>query len=197
LAPVLAQQAEPDFLEGEINELDWLNFSGRTTESFERVGELLARTHGLPSLFHPLNVLRLVQRCKNRERRYDNQFLESLEACIKNAEMVKRSREDYGQALFFGTLAQVTEARFKAYRGYNFSSRWSTRSITKAAEELESFYPRNLDARFPRAIFNYYWGELDGRSYGPVRPAPATGSREDGLKCSKNAPPWKSNQTLG
>ena len=186
-APGLAQQAEPDFLEGEISELVWLNFSGRATESYERVGALLAQD---PTDYRAYFIRAMCyawfSAVKTDNRRYDNQFIESIEACIKNAEAVKRSREDYGHALFFSALALVTEARFKAYRGYKFSSRWSTRSVTNAAEELESFYPRNLDARFPRAVFNYYWGgsSMAGRMAQFALLLPR-GSREDGLKVLK------------
>lgn len=182
---ITAQQSEtPDFLDGEAGQLVWLNFSGRAAESFERLGPLLAQDPtDYRAYFIRASCYGWFSAVNPENRRYDNQFIESLEACVKNAENVDRSRPDYGHALFFRSLALVTQARFKAYRGYNISSRWSTRAVTKAAGDLESFFPENLDARFPRAIFDYYWGgsSLAGRMAQFTMLLPR-GSRDDGIK---------------
>ncbi len=181
---VLLPAGAARFFEGDVAELVWLNFSGRAAESFEHVGEILARDPGdYRAFFIRSTCYGWLNAINPESRRYDNQFLESLDACIKNAEKVNRKGPDYGRALFFRTMALITEARFKAFRGYDISSRWTTRTVIKSADELEKIYPEELDARFPRAVFNYYWGgsSMAGRVSQFLLTLPR-GSREEGLK---------------
>jgi len=89
---------------------------------------------------------------------YDNPLIESLDACIERAERVDKDSPEYGRALYFNALGRVLLARFKALRGYDFTSRWGTRGAADAADELIKRYPDNLDAHLPRAIFDATWG---------------------------------------
>jgi len=173
-----------NFFEGEISELIWLSFSGRAADSFERVGVLLSHDpNDYRAYFIRATCYGWLNAINPENRRYDNQFIESLDACIEYADKVNHKAPDYGRALFFRTLALVTEARFKAFRGYSLSSRWTTRAVIKAADELEEMYPEELDARFPRSVFDYYWGgsSMAGRVSQFLLTLPR-GSREDGLK---------------
>ncbi|MCE5270553.1 hypothetical protein LLH00_04645 [bacterium] len=173
-----------NFFEGEISELIWLSFSGRAADSFERVGVLLSHDpNDYRAYFIRATCYGWLNAVNPENRRYDNQFIESLDACIEYADKVNQKAPDFGRSLFFRTLALVTEARFKAFRGYSISSRWTTRAVIKAADELEQLYPEELDARFPRAVFDYYWGgsSMAGRVSQFLLTLPR-GSREDGLK---------------
>ncbi len=151
-------QAGP-FLDEQIRELVWLNCNGRAVASFERVGALISR--------QPDNYAAYLLRAncygwfisRNPDNRmYDNPLIESLDACIERAERVDDDSAEYGQALYFKALGRVLLARFKAVRGYQFSSRWSTRGAADAADELIKRFPESLDARLPRAIFDATWG---------------------------------------
>ena len=147
------------YLDGGIREIVWLNFSGRASESLERISSLLSSD--------PANYKAYLLRANcygwfiapdPENRRYDNSLLESLEACWNDAEKIKSSAPDYDQALYYRSLAKVVEARFKAIRGQDFFSRWATRSAKDAADELVERSPDDIDARLPLAIFHYFWG---------------------------------------
>ncbi len=151
-------QAGP-FLDQRISELVWLNCSGRAVESFERVGALISE--------QPDNYAAYLLRAncygwfiaRNPDNRmYDTSLIESLDACVERAEQVDEDSPQYGRALYFSALGRVMLARFKAVRGYQFSSRWSTRGAADAADELIKRFPDDLDARLPRAVFDATWG---------------------------------------
>ncbi len=147
------------FLNEQISKLVWLNCNGRAVQCFERVGDLISE--------QPDNYAAYLLRAncygwfiaRNPDNRmYDNPLIESLDACIERAERVDEDSPEYGRALYFNALGRVMLAKFKAVRGYQFTSRWGTRGAADAADELIKRYPDNLDARLPRAIFDATWG---------------------------------------
>ncbi|MFC1544754.1 tetratricopeptide repeat protein [Gemmatimonadota bacterium] len=142
-----------------IAELVWLNCSGRAVESFERVGTLISE--------QPDNYAAYMLRAncygwfiaRNPDNRmYDNPLLESLDACVKNAERIDEDSPRYGHALFYRAMGKVLRARFRAMRGYDLTSRWATRGAKDAADELVDMFPDDINARLPRAIFEATWG---------------------------------------
>lgn len=147
------------FLDEDIRELVWLNCSGRAVESFGKVGELIgAQPDNYAAYFLRASCYGWFIARNPENRMYDNPLLESLEACIKNAEDVDEEDPRYGHALYYRALAKVLQARFRAHRGYKISSRWATRGAKDAADELAEYFPDNIDARLPSAIFNATWG---------------------------------------
>lgn len=147
------------FLSSTIKELVWLNYSGRATESFERVGSLLtSEPDNYGAYLIRANCYGWFIARNPGNRRYDSPLQESLEACIDIARRIDSDSPEYGRALYFRALAQVLMARFKSIRGYNFSARWSTRGAKDAAEELFGRYPDEIDAALPLAIFDATWG---------------------------------------
>jgi tetratricopeptide (TPR) repeat protein len=148
-----------DYLEGRIRELVWLNFSGRAAESFERISNILASDpSNYQAYFIRANCYGWFIASNPENRRYDNSLMESLTACIEHAQKIDESTSEYAQALYFKSLAQVFEAKFKGIRGHNFLSRWATREAKATAEELVGKYPEDIDARLPLGIFHYFWG---------------------------------------
>ncbi|OGG01139.1 MAG: hypothetical protein A3F83_11950 [Candidatus Glassbacteria bacterium RIFCSPLOWO2_12_FULL_58_11] len=148
-----------DYLDSTIRELLWLNFSGRGTECFERVGELLSNDPAnYPAYLLRANCYGWFIAHNPENHRYDNPLVESLEACEQLAGAVKDDSPDQGRALYFKALSMVLNARFKALRGYNFTARWATRGAKAAGEELAGRYPEDIDARLPLAIFDATWG---------------------------------------
>jgi tetratricopeptide (TPR) repeat protein len=160
LSFISASAAEDSvYLESPIGELVQSNFSGRVTESLERVGYLLAADPGdYRAYFIRAACYGWLIAVSPENRRYHNQFVESLKACIKHSSKVKSSSPEYSRALFFKALALVAEARFKAIRGNYISSRWATRGAKDTAEELVNLVPQDIDAWFPLAVFHYFWG---------------------------------------
>jgi tetratricopeptide (TPR) repeat protein len=147
------------FLSSKIKELVWLNYSGRSNESFERVGSILSsEPDNYGAYFIRANCYGWFIARNSESRRYDRPLQESLEACIDLARRIDSDSPEYGRALYFKALAHVLNARFKAIRGYNFSARWSTRGAKDAAEELSRRYPDEIDAALPLAIFDATWG---------------------------------------
>jgi len=147
------------FLSSTINELIWLNYSGRSTESFERVGSLLSsESDNYGAYLIRANCYGWFIARNPGNRRYDSPLQESLEACIDIARRIDSDSPEYGRALYFKALARVLIAKFKAIRGYDFSARWSTRGAKDAAEELFERYPDEIDAALPLAIFDATWG---------------------------------------
>ncbi|MEA2062870.1 MAG: tetratricopeptide repeat protein [Gemmatimonadota bacterium] len=154
-----AAAAESGYLDGMIGELLQLNFSGRNTECFERVQSLLAAD---PTDYRAYYIR---ADCYNwfiaanpENRRYDNQIVESLKACVEHSSSVESSSPEYSRALFFKAMALVTGAQFRQVRGKRLTARWATRQAREAAEELATLVPQNIDAWLPLAIFHYYWG---------------------------------------
>ena len=155
----IAAANDSKYLEGPIGELVLLNFSGRATESFEQVGNLLAA--------EPENYRAYLIRAacyawfmalNPDNRRYHNQFIESLNSCIEHSSRVEPSSPEYSRALFFKGMAMIAQARFKAIRGKYISARWSTRGARETAEELVTLVPQDIDAWLPLAVFHYFWG---------------------------------------
>ena len=148
-----------NFLGPRYRELVWLNFSGRATESFERIGGLLSENpQDYRAYFIRAECYAWFIASNWESHRYDNQLLESLEACLRYAERVRRDSPEYLQARFFRALALVEQSRFKAMRDLGMFTPWSGRAARSAAEELARLAPDQLDARLPLAIFHYYWG---------------------------------------
>ncbi|MBN2289210.1 MAG: hypothetical protein JXQ83_07740 [Candidatus Glassbacteria bacterium] len=155
----IAEARGSEYLEGPVGELVQLNFSGRFTESLERVGNLLAADAGdYRAYFVRAACYGWFIAISPENRRYHNQFTESLRACIKHSSKIKSSDPEYSRALFFKALAMITEARFKAIRGNYISSRWTTRGAKEAAEELVALVPQDIDVWLPLAVFHYFWG---------------------------------------
>ena len=155
----IASAKDSGYLEGPIGELVQLNFSGRVTESFEQVGNLLAANPGdYRAYFIRATCYGWFIAVNPGSRRYHNQLVESLKACIEHASAVKPSSPEYSTALFCKAMAMMVEARFKSIRGNHLTSRWATRGAKEAAEELVTLVPEDIDAWLPLAIFHYFWG---------------------------------------
>jgi hypothetical protein len=147
------------FLEQDISELVWLNCSGRAVESFERVGALIsAEPDNYAAYLLRANCYGWFIARNPENRMYDNPLLESLEACVENAEKVDEDSPRYGHALYYRALGRVLQARFRAMRGYDIASRWATRGAKDAADELVERFPDDINARLPQAIFDATWG---------------------------------------
>jgi len=147
------------FLSSTIKELVWLNYSGRSTESFERVGSVLSsQPQNYAAYLIRANCYSWFIARNPENRRYDSPLRESLEACIDIGSRIDSDSPEYGRALYFKALAQVLVARFKAIRGYGFSARWSTRGAKDSADELFERYSGEIDAALPLAIFDATWG---------------------------------------
>jgi len=147
------------FLSSKIKELVWLNYSGRSNESFERVGSILtSEPDNYAAYLIRANCYAWFIARNPENRRYDRPLQESLEACIDLAKRIDSDSPEYGRALYFRALAQVLAAKFKAIRGYDFSARWSTRGAKDAAQKLFEHYPDEIDAALPLAIFDATWG---------------------------------------
>jgi len=154
-----ATAQESGYLDGPVGELVQLNFTGRVTESFERVGNLLATdSQDYRAYFVRAACYAWFIALSPENRRYYNQLDESLEACIEHASEVEASSPEYARALFFKAMAMIAAARFKAIRGKFISSRWATRGAKEAAEELVALVPQDIDAWLPLAVFHYFWG---------------------------------------
>ncbi|MBD3418442.1 hypothetical protein GF412_05695 [Candidatus Micrarchaeota archaeon] len=147
------------FIDSSIRELIWLNFSGRSVESFERVGDLLTEDPGnYAAYLLRANCYGWFIARNPENRRYDSPLLEALDACMSRASEIDRESPEYNRALYFRALANVLQARFRALRGHNLSARWSTRGAKEAADELVERFPDDLDAALPLAIFDATWG---------------------------------------
>jgi len=147
------------FLSSTIKELVWLNYSGRSTESFERVGALLSsEPDNYGAYLIRANCYGWFIARNPENRRYDSPLQESLKACADIAGRIDSDSPEYGRALYFKALSRVLIARFKAIRGYNFSARFSTRGAKDSAEQLFERYPDDIDAALPLAIFDATWG---------------------------------------
>jgi len=160
---VLSTLFQPDFgvefLDGSLKDIVWLNFSGRAALIFQRVSSFISTDPSdYKAYFLRASCYGWFIAPNPANRRYDNPLLESLEACIDYAARVEEDSSEYGKALYFKALAMVVQARFKAIRGYKFSSRWATRGAKDAAEKLVEKFPDEIDAALPLAIFHAFWG---------------------------------------